>query len=50
MHSQVDSNGVDCYDYNEDPGDPATIAPFKEENKMTEIADRQENKTSFSGH
>jgi len=40
MHSQVDSNGVDCFDYNEDPGDPVTISPFKEETKMTEVADR----------
>ena len=40
MHSQVDSNGVDCYDYNEDLADPATITPFGEEKKLTEIADR----------
>ena len=45
MHSQVDSNGVDCYDYNEDPVDPVTVTPFKEENKMTEIQDPQENKS-----
>ena len=37
MHSQVDSNGADCYgDYNEEPVEPVTITPdfsLLEENK-----------------
>ena len=43
MHSQVDSNGVDCFDdyQTEDPVEPATITSFPEENK-------KESKSGFS--